>query len=135
MKRFAIPLFLSAVALLSVFAALAFAGAFDRAPSVSPEELRALRERPDAPVVIDVRSAEEYAAGRIPGAVHIPYTEVAARIAEIDAPHGVALYCMVGPRARKGEAALLAAGYGPVLHVEGGFSAWRKAGLPIEGGP
>jgi rhodanese-related sulfurtransferase len=83
--------------------------------------------------VIDVRSAEEYAAGHIPGAVNIPYDEVAARISEIDAPHGVALYCMVGPRARKGEAALLGAGYTSVLHLEGGLAAWKEAGLPVEG--
>ena len=134
MKRFAIPLTLAAGAALSLIAVLAFAGVFDRAPRVSPEELRALRESAEAPVVIDVRSAEEYAAGHIPGALHIPYAEVAARISEVDAPHGVALYCMVGPRARKGEAALLAAGYRAVLHVEGGFSAWREAGFPVERG-
>jgi rhodanese-related sulfurtransferase len=84
-------------------------------------------------VVIDVRTPEEYAAGHIPGAVNIPYDQVAERISEVEAPHGVALYCMVGPRARKGEAALLSAGYTSVLHIEGGLSAWKEAGLPVEG--
>jgi rhodanese-related sulfurtransferase len=100
---------------------------------MSAAELHAQRESKVAPVVIDVRTPEEYASGHIPGAVNIPFDQVARRIAEIDAPHGVALYCMVGPRARKGESALLAAGYEKVFHLEGGLAAWQAAGLPIEG--
>ncbi|MBW2290451.1 MAG: rhodanese-like domain-containing protein, partial [Deltaproteobacteria bacterium] len=65
------------------------------APSVSPAQLHAQRESGAAPVVIDVRTPEEYATGHIPGAVNIPFDQVAERIGEIDAPHGVALYCMV----------------------------------------
>ena len=103
-----------------------------KAPSISAVELHERRESGDAPVVIDVRTPDEYASGHIPGAVNIPFDQVAQRIAEIDAPHGVALYCMVGPRARKGESALLAAGYEKVLHLEGGLAAWQAAGLPIE---
>ncbi len=102
------------------------------ASSVSAAELQALRESGVAPVVIDVRTSEEYASGHIPGAVNIPFDQVAQRIAEVDAPHGVALYCMVGPRARKGEAALLAASYQKVFHLEGGLAAWQAAGLPVE---
>jgi rhodanese-related sulfurtransferase len=119
-----------AVALLLFLAASA--SAQSEAPSIAASELNALRESGNAPVVIDVRSAEEYASGHIPGAVNIPYDHVAERISEIDAPHGVALYCMVGPRARKGESALLAAGYTSVLHLEGGLAAWKAAGLPVE---
>jgi rhodanese-related sulfurtransferase len=104
-----------------------------KAPSISAAELQARRESGAAPVVIDVRTPEEYASGHIPGAVNVPFDEVAQRIAEIDAPHGVALYCMVGPRARRGESALIAAGYEQVLHLEGGLAAWKAAGLPVEG--
>jgi len=102
-----------------------------RAPSISPAELHAQREGGVAPVVIDVRTPEEYGSGHVPGAINIPFDQVAARISEVDAPHGVALYCMVGPRARKGEAALLAAGQANVLHLEGGLAAWKAAGFPI----
>ncbi len=120
----------AALAAVSLFTALAFAG--PEAPSVSPRELHELRQGDAAPLVLDVRSKEEFAAGHIPGAVHIPYREVGKRIAEIDASNGVAVYCRVGPRARKGEAALLEAGVSKVLHVEGGYTAWQKAGLPTE---
>ncbi len=105
------------------------------APAISAAELHSRRESGPAPVVIDVRTPDEYATGHIPGAVNIPFDEIARRIDEVEAPDGVALYCMVGPRARKGESALLAQGYETVLHLEGGLAAWKAAGLPIETGP
>ncbi len=101
------------------------------APSISASELNESRESGSGPVVIDVRTPEEYASGHMPGAINIPFDQVASRISEVDAPNGVALYCMIGPRARKGEAALLASGYGEVFHLEGGLAAWKEAGLPV----
>lgn len=120
--------------LVSLFAAPVFGdpGSPPEAPSIAPSELDARRASGTGPVIIDVRTADEYAMGHITGAVNIPFDEVADRIGEVDAPHGVALYCMVGPRARKGEAALLGAGYTEVLHLEGGLAAWQEAGLPVE---
>jgi rhodanese-related sulfurtransferase len=123
-----------AVALGALVAAAAFAQDPDstKVASINAVELHEQRESGDAPVVIDVRTPDEYASGHIPGAVNIPFDQVAQRIAEIDAPHGVALYCMVGPRARKGESALLAAGYEKIFHLEGGLAAWQAADLPVE---
>ena len=125
----------SATVLALFVATAAFAGDPEptKAPSISATQLEALRQSGAAPVLVDVRTAEEYATGHIRGAVNIPFDQVAQRIAEIDAPHGVALYCMVGPRARKGETALLAAGHEKVFHLEGGLAAWQAAGLPVEG--
>jgi rhodanese-related sulfurtransferase len=124
----------AAVALVLFLLSLAFAEpeAPRDAPSIAPSELSARRTAGTAPVIIDVRTAEEFATGHIPGALNIPFDQVAERISEVDAPHGVALYCMVGPRARKGEAALLTAGYKTVFHLEGGLAAWQAAGLPTD---
>lgn len=107
----------------------------EEAPNITAAELHAQREAGTAPTVIDVRTPEEYSTGHIPGALNIPHDQVAKRISELDDPNGVALYCMVGPRARKGESALLAAGHPAVLHLDGGLAAWKQAGFPIEGGP
>jgi rhodanese-related sulfurtransferase len=123
-----------AIALLFLLTAPAFAQSetLREVPSITATELSARRTSGTAPVVIDVRTPEEYATGHIPGALNIPFDQVAQRISEVEAPHGVALYCMVGPRARKGESALLSAGYTSVLHLEGGLAAWQAAGLPVE---
>ena len=126
-------------AIAVIFVALLCTTAFSEepgpatAPSISPAELDMQRKSGVAPVVVDVRTSEEYAVGHIPGAVNIPFDQVAERIGQVDAPYGVALYCMVGPRARKGESALLASGYKNVFHIEGGLAAWQAAGLPVAG--
>lgn len=107
-----------------------------QARSISAVQLQNGWDAGRAPALIDVRSAEEYAAGHIPGAIHIPYQHVAERIDEVDAPNRVAPYCQVGPRARKGEAALRARGYAqPIYQLEGGLRAWRAGGYPVEAGP
>ncbi len=121
---------LLAMLLLSLLSVASFAET--QAPSIAPSALAEQRAAGKAPVVIDVRTAEEFATGHIPGALNIPFDQVADKIGEVDAPHGVALYCMVGPRARKGEKALAEAGYGSVFHLEGGLAAWQAAGLPVE---
>ena len=121
-----------ALALVAASTAGAQSGEPALAPSISPSELSARRTGGDAPIVVDVRTPEEFARGHIPGAVNISWEEP-EKIAALDAPNGVALYCMVGPRARKGEAALLALGIDGVLHIEGGLSAWMSAGLPVDG--
>lgn len=122
------------VALCALGTAACGSGAGDsrEAPSITPAALQARLQSSAAPLVVDVRTREEYASGHIPGALNIPFDEIPARLSEIDAPNGVALYCMVGPRARKGEAALLNAGHRSVLHLEGGFAAWQSNGLPVE---
>lgn len=132
-SRTAVGVILIAIVRLAFNVALAGEPAAATAASISPAELDAQRKSGAAPLVIDVRTAEEYAAGHIPGALNVPFDQVADRVDEIRAPHGVALYCMVGPRARKGESALLAVGYDKVFHIEGGLAAWQAAGLPVEG--
>jgi rhodanese-related sulfurtransferase len=104
----------------------------EAAPSISPTELASRQDAGTAPVVIDVRTPEEFALGHMPGALNIPYDQIADRISQVEAPHGVALYCMVGPRARKGEAALAEAGYTSVLHLDGGLAAWISSGFEVE---
>ena len=103
------------------------------APSVSVADLSRQLQTGNAPIVVDVRSAEEFATGHIPGALNIPFQEIGEHTAHLDSPTGVALYCMVGPRARKAEEALVAAGYGAAIHhIDGGLAAWKEAGLPVE---
>lgn len=59
---------------------------------ISPEELYRQLNTPESPTVVDVRGAEAYAAGHIPGALHIPADEVDARLAEIPRDRAVVPY-------------------------------------------
>jgi len=59
---------------------------------VPPAELRGRLGGPDAPTVIDVRDADEYAAGHLPGARHIPGEELGARLGEVPRGRPVVTY-------------------------------------------
>ena len=108
------------------------ASAEEPAPSISPVELSERLAQDGAPQVIDVRSPAEFETGHVPGAVNIPHDQLADRIDEVHPESGVVLYCMVGPRARLGEGTLRKAGVDGLLHLEGGFAAWRESGLPAQ---
>jgi rhodanese-related sulfurtransferase len=59
---------------------------------VAPEELHRQQTSARAPTVIDVRGADEYAAGHVPGAIHIPADELPRRLGEIPRDRPVVTY-------------------------------------------
>lgn len=124
-----------AVALAALTLALACSQASSE-PTVTGDELAAQLAAGDAPLILDVRTPEEYASGRVPGAINIPHTELAARLTELgpDArEREIVVYCERGGRAAAAEAVLRDAGYRDVRHLEGDMSAWRSAQRPCDG--
>ena len=131
MKRAHLSLML---ALSAIFLLSGVACAREQAADVSAVELREQQNSGSPPVILDVRTDAEFERGHIPGAVHIPHDELSGRLSEIPASSSdtIVVYCAVGPRARRGERTLLQNGFGRVLHLNGGFRAWEKAGHPVE---
>ena len=66
---------------------------------MSPAAVAELVARPDAPLLLDVRTPEEFAQGHLPGAVLIPHDQLASRLAEIEGKPWVLVYCRSGARA------------------------------------
>lgn len=98
--------------------------------TITPDELAQERDRL---TVVDVREAQEWVAGHVPGALWIPLPELAARASEI--PSGaVALVCASGFRSATGASILEAAGRGELANVWGGTMAWMQLGLPVNRG-
>lgn len=90
------------------------------------------RARADAVVVLDVRPAEEYEAGHIPGAFSLPLEHLEARLGELDPTVEVVAYCR-GPLcllAPEAVATLRAKGIAARC-LEDGLPEWRQAGLPV----
>jgi ArsR family transcriptional regulator len=83
--------------------------------------------------VLDVRPAEEYAAGHIPGAINVPVTELKKRMHEIPGRQEIVAYCR-GPYcllAFEAVAELRKRGR-RARRLEDGFPEWKSAGLPVD---
>ena len=84
-------------------------------------------------VVIDVCSAEEYAAGHVAGAKHIPLADLAtAKGLPGNKKLPIVVVCASGQRSAKAAAELRKLGHENVQSLAGGLKAWREANLPIE---
>jgi rhodanese-related sulfurtransferase len=87
-----------------------------------------------APLILDVRSREEYARGHIPGALNIPHDQLGDRLSEIGAAKTdeIVVLCRSGYRAGIAEKVLSEAGYSDVHDLDGHMNAWKSGGYPIE---
>jgi rhodanese-related sulfurtransferase len=100
--------------------------------NVSATEAVMLMNRNKA-LVLDVRNAEEFAAGHIQGAKHIPVAELAGRMKEIekfkDKP--VLVHCQKGMRAKAACGILRGQQFSQLHNLQGGLDTWIEAKLPL----
>ena len=83
--------------------------------------------------LVDVRTAEEREAGRIPGdTVHIPFDELLPRAGELDRERPVVFYCRSGDRSASAADAFAASGF-EASSLAGGIVGWEESGRAIEG--
>jgi molybdopterin/thiamine biosynthesis adenylyltransferase/rhodanese-related sulfurtransferase len=104
-------------------------------PSVVHEQLAANGAAPSHPLLIDVREVEEFAAGHIPGARHVPKSHFESRIeaAVPDRDAEVILYCQSGNRSAWAARTLIDdLGYSNVASMTGGITLWKDRGYEIE---
>jgi len=91
-------------------------------PRISTAELAAALADEGSAVVLDVRGADEFAAGHVGGALNIAYTRLGARLAEIPNRRPVYVHCGSGLRASMAASFLAAKGV-EVVHVDGDYAA------------
>lgn len=104
-------------------------------PKVEEADVQATAEglasEPGA-VLIDVREANEWRAGRARGARHIPLGQLPASLDQLPREAPIYLICATGNRSRNAAAYLQKNGFSRPVNVRGGTAAWQRAGLPIE---
>jgi len=97
-------------------------------------DMRKRQDQGEQFALIDVREESEFAAGRIPGAMHIGKgvieRDIESRVP--DPGKAIVLYCGGGYRSALAAHNLSLMGYENVISMDGGFRAWKEAGLPIE---
>ena len=89
----------------------------------------------DADILLDVREADEYAAGHLPGAVHISRGLLEFKLSSSPELSSrdlkIVMYCKTSGRAALAACALQEMGYLQVKSIAGGFDAWVSAGKPV----
>jgi rhodanese-related sulfurtransferase len=124
-------IFLVAIAVLAG-GALLWPALAPRGKRASPLQLTQMINRGKT-TIVDVRSSEEFAAGHLRDAKHIPLADLGARVGELDKSktRTVVMVCQTGARSDKAARQLQAAGFEDVHSLEGGLAAWKAAGLPL----
>lgn len=107
---------------------------FEQRDSFEPVSRKELlkRSRAGAVTILDVRPADEFALGHLPGAVNIPLRELETRLSELKRSTEIVAYCR-GPYcvlSYEAVAALRKRGF-KVRRLEDGLPEWRAAGLPV----
>jgi rhodanese-related sulfurtransferase len=84
----------------------------------------------DDAVVLDVREDDEWAAGHIDGATHVPLSQLPGRAADIPADGPLVVVCKVGGRSAQVTGWLVGQGR-DATNLTGGLEAWSAAGRPL----
>lgn len=104
----------------------------DGATGVTHDELRARVAAGDV-VVLDVRPAEEYRAGHIPGALSVPIDELADRVGELPEETEIVVYCRGEYCVLAYDAVRLLTAHGRrAIRLNDGMLEWRLSDLPVE---
>lgn len=110
----------------------AYLGARDTLEPITREELVRRLKRGEELQILDVRPAEEFAAGHLPAAMSIPLAELRRRLRNLPRDQEVIAYCR-GPYcafAHKAVRVLQQAGF-TARRLEDGLPEWKAAGLPV----
>jgi|SRR5215218_10915681 len=99
----------------------------DQVPTVQARDVAA--RLADGWTLLDVRTDEEWADGRIAGSVHIPMDQLLQRLDEVD--DRVVCVCAVGARSARVAQFLNSQGR-EAVNLDGGLHAWAVSGYPIE---
>ncbi len=93
--------------------------------SITVGKLQSLVEGGRPPVLLDVREANEWNAGHLPGAVWIPLGQLAGRLAELDSAEDTVVYCRTGHRSGIAAGIMGGKGFRNVRNLAGGIVAWK----------
>ncbi len=98
-------------------------------PQVTASDLASMRgDR--TPVVIDVRHDNEWRAGHLPAAIHIPLGHLRERVRDLPRDQPLVTQCQSGGRSAIAASLLRGEGFSEVSNLVGGYDAWIDAALP-----
>ena len=104
------------------------------AKDISQIELVKQMGSDDKPLIIDVRTIEEFNAGHIPGAINIPHLQIKTRMNDMSGlkDKDIVLYCRSGRRAIIAKDEFASGGFSKLTHLAGDFNDWSANKMPTE---
>ncbi len=120
--------------LLLLASTIAWTAEAGETPSIEPKTLgERLAWGDQSLVILDVRTPAEYAEGHVPGALNIPHTELAARVAELSEARSrdIVVYCRSGNRTKQALKLLGEAGFTRLFHLKGDYLRWSEEDRPV----
>jgi adenylyltransferase/sulfurtransferase len=94
--------------------------------SITPTELKARLDAGDNILIVDVRDPHEWEISDIQGSLHIPKSQIIARMDEIPRDREVVLQCKTGARSRDALLMLQDKGFTNLVNLKGGINAWAR---------
>ncbi len=101
---------------------------------VSSSDVLGRLDDADRPLLLDVREQDEWQEGHLPGAVHIPRSNLESRVETLvpDRAREIVVYCAVGVRSAFAAKTLTELGYDNVVSMAGGFTDWKRNGYDFQ---
>jgi len=93
---------------------------------ISVEQLKAMRERKENFILVDVRDPDEFAVNEIAGSVKLPLPELPRRFGELPKDKLIVLHCKTGGRSARALRFLREQGYARLKNLAGGITAWEQ---------
>ena len=125
MKKHIVVIFASTLALTSC-------GGSSAAVDLNPTDFQAKTQEAGV-VLLDVRTAGEFYAAHIDGAINIDVEGMTfeGEIANLDKTKTYAIYCQSGRRSRIAVESMTKAGFTTLFNLDQGIGSWQSAGLPV----
>jgi rhodanese-related sulfurtransferase len=112
---------LSIVALWLIIKLFGFLGRIG-IKQITPKEL----DQKKGMMLLDVRTDKEYAGGHIPGAVHVPLSDIGDKVKKLKKDKELVVYCQSGNRSIWAIKRLMGMGYTNLFNLKGGYHAWKR---------
>lgn len=91
---------------------------------LDPTALKARMDKPNPPILLDVRERWEYDRAKLPDATLIPLAQLEEKLSSLDPEAEYVVYCHHGGRSASAVKFLRSKGFGKVSNLEGGIDAW-----------
>ena len=112
---------ISIIAIYLIFKLFGFLGRLG-IKQLSPKEF----DQKKGMMILDVRTDKDYERGHIPGAIHVPLSDIGDKIKKLKKDKELVVYCQSGNRSIWAIKRLMGMGYKNLFNLKGGYHAWKR---------